>query len=279
MADVAKFDLARVIEKKKLRALLEDRIDDLKRVYPDLKVALAVWFGKEPKEKEWEQNLLVLYTGKAGARVHEIRKHQPDPFMDKSAPIIHSTTVDDFADFLVSDRQRLEPYFQSPEVLYCDKELLTEPILQAFNVRAEPSGLIKGWYVSAHEYEDTKAPKLRNLLARWSPVRADIGLVKVQDSPDFEYCLGLLHLEFSFGAGPRWLPLSLGALSSYSFYNDWLEGRPGYFLFRGGSLYQIQKFEEKTAPEYSRRVLEPLRDDRYLEVYLRAVPPPQQSAA
>ncbi|OFV97458.1 MAG: hypothetical protein A3H28_03650 [Acidobacteria bacterium RIFCSPLOWO2_02_FULL_61_28] len=273
MADLANIDLAMVIEEKKLRALLEDRIDDLKRTYADRKVALAVWFGKATKE--WEQNLLVLYTGE---RANQIYRTQPDFLMRKSSPTIDATTVDDFADFLVSDRQRLEPYFQSSEVLYCDKELLSEPILRAFNVRAEPSGLMKGWYVRAHEYEDTKAPKLRNLLARWSPVRPDIGLVKVEESQDFEHCRGLLHMEFSFGAGPRWLPLSLGALSPYSFYDDWVKGRPGYFLFRGGSLYQIQKFEEKTAPEYSSQVLEPLRDDRYPEVYLRAVHLPEQSA-
>lgn len=272
MADLAKVDLSMAMEEKRLRALLEDRIDDLKRTYSDRKVALAVWFDKDLKKWEWERKLLVLWTGR---KVNQI--HITPPNALHSTPTIHATTVDDFADFLVSDRQRLEPYFQNFEVLYSDKELLLEPIVLEFNVRAEPSGLMKGWYVSAEEF--TAGTTLQKLLVRHSPGRPEIGFVKVWESPDFEHCRGLLHFEVSYGAGPRWVPRPLGALSPYSFYNDWVKGHPGYFLFRGGSLYQIQKFEEKTAPEYSSLVLEPLRDDRYPEVYLRAVHSPEQSAS
>jgi len=273
MADLAKVDLSMAMEEKRIRALLEDRIDDLKRTYQDRKIALAVWFDKAPLERS-EQNLLVLWAGK---KVNQIYVTPPDALRSWSSPTIHATTVDDFAEFLASDRPRIAPYFQKFEVLYFDKELLPEPILLAFNVRAEPSGLMKGWYVSSEEF--AAGATLQNLLARHSPARPQIGFVKVWESPDFEHCRGLLHFEISYGAGPRWVPRSLGALSPYSFYGDWVKGHPGYFLFRGGSLYRIQKFEEKTSPEYSSLVLEPLRDDRYPEVYLRAVHSPERSAS
>ena len=266
MADLAKIDLAMAFEEKKIRALLEDRIDDLKGQYPDREVALAVWYDKSPQK--WEQKILVLWTG---SRANEIYVTPPNALMPGSTPMIHATTVQDFTVFLDSEPQRVGQYFQNFEVLYCDKDLLTESILQAFNVRAEPSGLMKGWYVSAEGF--TAATTLQHLLARYGPVKPQIGLVKVWESPDFEHCRGLLHMAFSFGAGPRWLSLPLGALSTHSFYHDWVKGYPGYLLFRGGSLYQIQKFEEKTAPEYSSQVLERLPDDRYPEVYLRAVSP------
>lgn len=268
MADLAKIDLATAFEERKIRALLEDRIDDLKGQYPDREVAIAVWYDKSPQK--WEQKILVLWTG---SRVNEIYVTPPNALMPRGTPTIHATTVADFTEFLASDPQRLQQYLQNFEALYYEQDLVTAPIIQKFNLRAEPTGLMKGWYVSAQEFANAPAPKLRNLLSRWGQARPVIGLVKVEESSDFGHCSGLLHMEFSFGAGPRWLPLSLGALATNSFYNDWLEGRPGYFLFRGGSLYQIQRIEEKTVPEYSSQVLERLPDDRYPEVYLRAVSP------
>ena len=292
MAELAKVDLARGGEEAKLRrALLEDLVEYYKGVYPARPLALAVWFGKSPRSEE--HNLLVLFTGRGEGRVHYI-PHEPLDIRHDTEPLfwktgkggppwvnIHSTVVDYFAELLDSKPQDVAKFLDKFDVLYFNKDLLPEAIIRAFNVIAEPSGLLKGWYVSAHEYEDTKTPKLRTLLARWSPVRPDIGLVKVEESQDFEHCRGLLHMEFSAGAGPRWLPLRPGALNSHSFYNDLQDGRPGYFLFQGGSLYQILKVEVKTAPEYPERfrLLEKMHDDRYPEVSLRAVLPLKQPAA
>jgi hypothetical protein len=68
-------------------------------------------------------------------------------------------------------------------------------------------------------------------------------------------------------------------MGPYAWYGDWQSSRPGYFLLEGGSLYQILKFEVRTAPEYPTRfqLLEKLPDDRYPEVYLRAVLPTERA--
>jgi hypothetical protein len=287
MANLAKVDLAMRGEEARLRALLEDLLPVyLRELYlPEDKLALAVWFGKSPKSQE--HNLLVLFAGPSSDQIPPALPGDRRSLFWRSGSneppfvIPWSDSVNHFAQQLALSPQSLARFFDKPEVLYYDKELLNERILEAFNIIAEPSSLLKGWYVSAHEYEEAKAPKLRNLLARWSAVKPDIGLVKVEESQDFEHCRGLLHMEFSFGAGPRWMPLRPGALHSHSFYNDLQDERPGYLLFQGGSLYQILKVEVKTAPEYPKRfgLLEKLRDDRYPEVYLRAVHPPEQSAA
>jgi hypothetical protein len=68
-------------------------------------------------------------------------------------------------------------------------------------------------------------------------------------------------------------------MQSSGFYSDWLNGQPCYLLAEGGALYLIDKFEVIYNPDYASLVLEKRPDDRYLEVYLRAVHPPEQPAA
>ena len=283
MAELAKVDLARGGEEARLRALLEDLVEYYKGVYPTQPLALAVWFGKSPRSQE--HNLLVLFTGRGKGRIHSI-PHEPLDIRHDTEPLfwktgeggppwvnIHSTVVDYFAELLDSKPQDLAKFFDKFDVLYFNKDLLPEAIIREFNVITEPSGLLKGWYVSAAEF--VPGTTVRELLSRRIHARPEIGIVKTEESPDFQYSRGVLHMEIS----QRWLPLSPGALSVYSLYNDQVAGSPGYFLFQGGSLYQLLKFEIKTAPEYSSRLLEKTRDDRYAEVYLRAVHTPQSTAA
>ena len=277
MLSLAQLDIAEMAGEARVRALLEDLIESYRGgVRPGYELALAVWYGKS--HGQHEHNLLMLFKGRTLTPM----------FYDDRLPLLwktdsggppfvstRSTTVDQFAGELSRNPQGLDNYFERFEVLYFDKHLLTETILNAFKVLTEPSQLLKGWYVSVHEYEGTEPPKVRNLLSSRAGWRPEIGLVKIEESQDFEYCRGLLHAEFQ----QKWLPLSHGGLSSFSFYTDCGDGRPGYFLFEGGSLYRLLKFEVKTAPEYSTRVLEKSRDDRYPEVHLRAVHPPELSAA
>jgi len=157
-------------------------------------------------------------------------------------------------------------------VLYFDKKLLSQEILDAFGVITEPPGLIKGWYIAESEYR--KAKTIRDLVSAHSHARPELGL-KTEESADFENCRGLVHVEI----GQRWLPISPGGIASYTYYNDQQAGQPVHFLFEGGSLYKVLKFEVKAAPEYASGLLGKTRDDRYPEVYLRAVHPPAQSAA
>ncbi len=275
MADLAQLDMKTKGAEARLRALLEDLIDYYKGVYPGQPLALAVWFAKSPAESS-EQNLLVLFHGSPLSRI-VLSDHQSlvwktgleaPPFVN-----IHCTSVDYFARELGSNAESLARYFDRPDVLYFEKRLLPPPILQKFNVITEPAGLIKGWYLTSSDYE--RHMTVRRLLASRQQLRPAIGLVKTMEAPDSENCRGLIHVEIN----QQWLPLSAAGLTAYTYYNDWQDGRPGYLLFEGGSLYKIDKFEVKTAPEYEKKVLEKLRDDRYPEAYLRAVHPPEQPAA
>src|SRR5205807_5177293 len=100
------------------------------------------------------------------------------------------------------------------------------------------------------------------LLSLREHVRPDFGLVKTEESADFENCRGVLHVEIS----QKWLPLSPENIRAYTYYNDQQSGRSVYFIFEGGSLYRVLKFEVKTAPEHADKLLEKTRDDRYPEV-------------
>ncbi len=205
--------------------------------------------------------------------MNQVAVEKPQPLVWKTnlegGPFvrIHWTSVEHFAQ-LLKDPVSVRKYVENSDVLTFGKASLPEEILRVFGVVTEPSGLIKGWYLSADQYD--RSQTVRSMLVARSRVRPEVGLVKTEESPDFENCRGIIHLEFS----QRWLPVSLGGLTAYTFYNDFQDGRPGYFLFQGGSIYRLIKFEVKTAPEYSARLLEKLRDDRYTEVYLRAVHPP-----
>lgn len=181
--------------------------------------------------------------------------------------------MDYFTGQLRANAPELRQYFDSFEVLYFDKQTLNADIVAAFKVITEPSGLLKGWYVNEDEYREWRAGRYD--LKTQQQAGPEIGLVKTEESPDFEYCRGLIHVEVN----QRWLPLSSGALRTYSFFNDLENRHPACFTFEGGSLYRLLKIEVKTCPEYSERVLERLRDDRYPEVYLRAVHPPEKAAA
>ena len=255
----------------RLRSLLEDVVEGHFGIYPEYKLALAVWFGKSAGDV---QNLLELFSGPpsnefAVTRFSLLWKSgsESPPFVEISA-----TSVDHFARQLVSNPAAQRRFFENSEVLYFDKEKLTESVTAAFNIVTEPAHLTKGWYLEA---DRAKGKTTRELLSSYEAFKPPIGLVKTYDPPDAENCRGLLHIE----VGQRWVPLSADGLRNHTFYNDWLDGKPGLFLFKAGSLYGLLKFEEKTEPKYSALVLERLPGDRYPEVYLRAVHPPEQPAA
>jgi hypothetical protein len=273
MADLAQLDSKAKGGEVRLRALLEDLVQYHTGVYPRNQLALVVWFDKSPSSDE--HHLLELFSGVRG----EFAKTEHLSLLwisgSEGPPIasIDATSVRYFAEQLESKPNILAKYFKNYEVLYFDKQLLPASVLRDFKVITEPSGLMKGWYVRAHQY--AKSETVGSLLAARGNASPSVGLVKIEESPDLESCRGLLHVEVN----QKWVPLSPEGLQNYLYYTDQQEGRPGYFLFEGGSLYLLVKFEVKTTPEHSARVLEKLPDDRYPEVYLRAVPPPQQSAA
>jgi hypothetical protein len=253
--------------------LLEDLVQAHIGVRPQYRLALAVWFGKSPSGDD--QFLLELMTGVPIDHIAEDRLSLLWQTGSEGAPYanVRVTSVDYFTNLLQTHPDQTTAYREAYEVLYFDKKLLTPEIIEAFNVVTEPPGLIKGWYMPERQYEISDG--VQSLFSSLSHAKPEVGLVKTEESGDFENCRGLLHVE----VGGKWLPLSAEGIRSYSFYNDWQRGLHVHFLFEGGSIYQVLKFEVKTEPEYVGRLLGRTHDDRYPEVYLRAVHPAARPAA
>ncbi len=275
MADLAQFDLKTRGREARIRALLEDLIQAHIGGRPQAHLALAVWFQKSPESDG--QYLLELLSefpieGITGDHLSLLWKtgSQGPPYANVSW-----ASVDYFWKLSSAYPDQVAQYRDRYEVLYFDKRLLTPQILEMFRIVTEPPGLIRGWYIPETEY--AKSNSIQNLLSLWGHTRPNFGLVKIEESGDFENCRGILHVEVT----QKWLPLSPEGIRPYTYYTDLQSGRPVYFLFEGGSLYQVLKFEVKTAPEYPDRLrlLGKTPHDRYPEVYLRAVHPPAQPAA
>ncbi len=270
MANLAQFDLGTRGREARVRALLEDLVQAHIAARPEFRMGLAVWYDKSPSADD--QKLLELV---AGPPIKEDIAHYDVPLLWKTgnpgppSVWVDTMSIDHFLRLSTSDPTKTARYHDNCEVLYFDKKLVLPLLLEMFQMVTEPSGLMRGWYVSAQEYVESKK-NVRTLLSRRSLARPEVGLVKTGESENFEYCHGVLHIEIS----QRWLPLSPDGIRGYTYYSDRLAGPAGYFLFEGGSLYEILKFEVKTAPEYADKLLGRTSDDRYPEVYLRAVHPP-----
>lgn len=279
MSNLASLDLRALGGEARLRALLEDLVDYYKSVYlqmtPPRPLALAVWFEKAAERPE--QNLLALFAGRLKEEISVTPRQslqwktgiEGPPFLE-----VHACSVQYFTEVLRDRANDLSRYRVRAEVLYFDKKLLTDEVLRFFNVITAPPGLVRGWYMEVELYERYAKGEFR-LQSRMGG-RPELGLLKTEESADFAHAKGLLHIEVN----QRWLPISPAALGPYAWYRDWQSNRPGYLLVEGGSLYQILKFEVLTAPDYPTRLqlLEKLPDDRYAEVYLRAVLPGQRAA-
>jgi hypothetical protein len=276
MANLAQINLTPRGRESQIRALLRDVADNHKGIYPQNRLALAVWFHKSPEEQD--QYLLELFGGIgagsylgpqggiAETRFSLLWQKGSDgpPFVN-----LRATSVEYFSRLLETRTDVVAPYRDRFEVLYFDKDLLNGQIIDAFQIVTEPPGLSKGWYISDNEYQRSRNTKA--LLTAWGHTRPQLGLVKTEESKDFEYCRGLLHVEVE----QRWLPLSSEEIRDYTYYNDHQSGQRVYFLFEGGALYEVLKFEVKSAPEYAAmlKLLGKTVHDRYPEVYLRAVHP------
>jgi hypothetical protein len=275
MAELAQVDWKAKGSEARIRALLEDVTEYHVGIYPKNRLALAVWYAKSPSSQD--QYLLELFSGLPIER----EKIETSRFSllwktgSESPPFVNlsATTVDHFSKLWKRAPAEVAAYQENSEVIYFDKKLLSPEMLSAFHVITEPHGLMKGWYIEAEEYAKSKS--VQAMLSRLGHVKPHFGFVKTEESPDFENCRGLLHVEVN----QRWLPLSPEGIQPYTYYSDYQKGQPVYFLFEGGSLYQVLKFEVKAAPEYAERVLEKTRNGRYPEVYLRAVHPSIQPAA
>jgi len=260
----------------RLKALLEDLVQYYVGVYPQNPLALAVWFEKAPDRPD--QNLLALFAGTLRNEITVTPRQslswktgiEGPPYLE-----VHASSVEFFVQELRYQPDRVSRYRDRAEVLYFDKKHLTDEVSQFFNIVTAPPGLVRCWYVDPDTYDRyvRRELTLRSQMAG----HPSLGIVKTEQSPDFVNVKAIPHLEFN----QRWLPLSLAAVRNYAWYSDWQShpDRPGYLIVEGGSLYQILRFEVKTAPDYATRfqLLEKLPDDRYPEVYLRAVLPAERA--
>lgn len=279
MANLAQFDIGARQQEARIRALLEDLTDSYRGVRAESRLALAVWWGAK-RYGTHEQHLLYVY---AGLPMNGITEPESIPLYWKMGtqgpPLVHieATDVDHFSKLMKADPARVARYQSDYEVLYFDKTLLTPDLLNSFRIITEPSGLMRGWHVDQNELANKGKPRTTGeLLAIYRNAKPNIGVVKTEEK-DFENCRGLLHIESS----QLWVPLSPDAVQSYRYYTDWEQDRRVYFLFEGGTLYQVLQFEFKTEHDYASRfrLLRTRPDDRYVEVYLRAVRPPAQPTA
>lgn len=191
MAGLAQLDLRPKGGEARIRALLEDLAQYHKGVYPRSPLALFLWFQKSPDSLE--HHVLELFNGlpkvpKEGivsSRFSLLWKtgSEGPPFVNVAA-----TSVDFFTKLLANNPEQATPYQDRCEVLYFDKALLSPEILETFRVLTEPSGLLKGWYITDLEYSNSK--NLRSMLSAHGHVRPEIGLVKTEESADFENCRG-----------------------------------------------------------------------------------------
>jgi hypothetical protein len=276
MANFAQFDLGAKGQQARIRALLEDLTDAYVGIRPESRLALAVWFAKSSSTVQLR--LLLVFNGPPVNGI--VHADQPQPLLWKTGatgpPFVYIewTDVAWFSSLFNIDPVRIADYQRDYEILHFDKNLLTPQILDKFRLVTEPQGFMKGWYITQDEY--ARSQSVQDLLSTRGLARPHFGIVKTEEK-DFEQCRGILHIEVS----QKWLPLSPEGIQPYAFFNDLQKGCPVYFLFEGGALYEVLRFEVKTAPDYASRfgLLGRPLDDRYPEVYLRAVRPSAQPAA
>lgn len=280
MAILAPFDPRASGREARIRALLEDLIQAHIAGRPTAKIALAVWYGKTPGSEDQFLLELIANPGFNDLPLDRLSLLWKSGSEGQPYANVKVTSIDYFLDLLAGNPPAVTKYHEGNfEVLYFDKDLLGKDLraaklLDLFHVVTEPRGLMKGWYVTEDEYD--AAGTVQALTSRRG-YRPELGMVKVSESEDFEHCRGLLHVEI---AG-RWVPLSPEGIRAYTYYADVQRGRRAYLVFEGGALYQVLRFEVKTAPEYLSifGLLESAPHDRYPEVYLRAVRPPARTAA
>jgi len=274
MAGLTQIDWQSVASEANVRALLEDFISQY-TLSPVNQLALAVWFERAPQGSE--HKLLMLFTGPEMNKIEPVRHSllwkagvEGPPFI-----VVYWTSVAFFTQQLHANSNFVQHSFPDPKVIYFQRHLLSRDIVDAFGVAPQaPPHLIKVWCVYHDQYG--KGQTVQSLLASRVGMTPDSGIVKTWESPDFETCKAIFHVA----VGQQWRPGNPeGIMQSSGFYSDWLNGQPCYLLAEGGALYLIDKFEVIYNPDYASLVLEKRPDDRYLEVYLRAVHPPEQPAA
>jgi len=283
MANLATFDRNARSREARIRALLDDLVQAHIEARPLTKMALAVWYQKSPSSETQFLLELIVADGFDFKGFHDDRLSLLWKSGSEGQPYanVKVTSVDYFLDLLAGHPAEAAQYHEGTlEVLYFNKDLLSKDpsystLLDLFHIVTDPGGLMKGWYVTEDEFE--KSSTVQALLSRRGSARPELGIVKVWESPDLEHCRGILHVEIQ----GKWLPLSPQGVRAYTYYADAQSGRRAYFIFEGGALYEVLRFEVKTAPEYASRfgLLEQAPDDRYPEVYLRSVRPPARPAA
>ncbi|MGB8524980.1 MAG: hypothetical protein WCD43_18600 [Candidatus Acidiferrales bacterium] len=281
MANLATFDPQARGREARVRALLDDLVQAHIDSRPQAKMALAVWYQKSPGREHQFLLELIAVDSFPFKGFHEDNLSLLWKSGSEGQPYarVKVTSLDYFLALLADDAAKAaEFHVGNFEVIYFNKDLLTtDPsysrIVDFFHIVTEPRGLMEGWFITQEEFAESST--VQAILARRGSAKPELGMVKVWESPDLGHCRAILNVEIE----GKWLPLSPEGIRAYTYYTDAQRGRRAYFIFEGGALYEILRFEVKTAPEHASRLLGKTPDDRYPEVYLRSVHPPAQPAA
>lgn len=252
---------------KKIRIGLENLINSHLRI-EDEELAIAIWFKKEDKKKVY------LMEGVFLPGSHENKPQLPPLEIEHGSSalgwgisqtvhhvIIYSPKIT--LEYMIKKNDPLiKQLCADSEILYFNQEFLSPLILETFGIVVEPSNFIKGWYLEQKNLAEIIDN--RNKIDHWFSSRPEIGIMQTSESTDFRRKVGIMHVEIN----GKWLPSTNEGVKSYSWYSDWVEGKPGYFLLRGGKIFKIEGFEIKRLPEVSKKVVESNAFDYYVEVYL-----------
>jgi hypothetical protein len=160
----------------------------------------------------------------------------------------------------------IQDFTSDAETLFFDAEALSPKILDAFKIRVEPDNFLKGWYLDADQIKElAESPEK---IQQWSSSRPTLGVMQTSESTDFSRKVGIMHVEIE----NQWLPIGPTAVTSYTWYSDWLQRRPGAILFRGGTILRIDGFEIKTLANISKQVVKPTQKNEYVEAHLSKLP-------
>jgi len=258
-----------------VREQIYNRLQSLIRAHlnsGDPKPVLAIWFKRQDSREIHLMEAMESQIHRAEVAQlppQELRHSAQDMGWRLSAQLHHvivyspRTTLERMIAF---NDQWIREFSTDSETLYFDPEALCPAILDAFRIRVEPNNFLKGWYLDAAQVKElAESP---GKIQQWSSSRPTIGMMQTSESSDFARKVGIMHVEIE----NQWIPMGPSAVTSYTWYGDWLQRKPGALLFRGGTIFRIEGFEVKTLANISRDVVKPTPRNEYVEAHLSKMP-------
>lgn len=150
------------------------------------------------------------------------------------------------------------------QVLYIDQSKLGHLGSKAFGQYLNlPENAIEAWYLSAvdfQQYQSTKGCPILN-------TRPGTAILLTDESSDFIHRKGLMFSKDTYT--DHWRPNTSQGMVSFSWYQEWKSGNPGFFVLNGGRSYSILGFEIVSKPSISKAIRHSNADNMYVQVFLK----------